>query len=352
MKTVLNIVNTPVNDRLMFLGPDLGIQRYDQFKYPKFFELWEKQENYRWRPNRIDLSKDRTDYEKLNDTERFIFESNIKWQTMTDSMLSRSIHKISERVTNPELELCMGTWSSMENMHSFSYTHIFKNITKDCTAFFDSILDNEEITQRAKEISQSYDNLLGTVDDLKTKIFHSVISTNITEGVSFYTSFICSFFFGYKGLMEGSAKIIGEIARDENLHLAITQTIIKNWKQREEEGFQDILRENEELIYEMFDLSVTNEKRWANYLFSRGSLMGLNSAILSQYIEWLANTRLTSLGYKKLYEQKKNPVSGWSTRYFDSSSVQIAPQESELESYLVGGADTSINDSDFDNIVL
>jgi len=352
MKTVLNKKNVPVNERIMFLGPDLSLQRYDQYKYPRFFELFEQQENFRWRPQRIDLSKDRTDFEKLNETERFIFESNIRWQTMTDSMLSRSIHKISEHITNPELEICVGTWASMEMMHSFSYTHIFKNVTKNATAFFDSILENEEIVKRANEISSSYDTLLGEPSNLKEKIFHAIVSTNITEGVAFYTSFLCSFFFGYKGLMEGSAKIIGEIARDENLHVAITQNIIKNWKTHPEEGFQDILKDNEDKIYEMFTLAVKHEKEWANYLFSKGSLLGLNADILHLYVEYLANTRLSALGYKKIFDNKSNPCSGWSTRYFDSSKVQVAPQESELESYLVGSANTSLKDEDFDDIVL
>lgn len=353
MKTVLNKTNVPVEDRIMFLGPDLSLQRYDQFKYPKFFELWEMQENYRWRPQRIDLSKDRLDFEKLSDTEKFIFESNIRWQTMTDSMLSRSIHEMSGYVTNPELELCMGTWASMEQMHSFSYTHIFKNVTKNATAFFDSILEDEEIVKRAEDISKSYDDLLTAKEsNIKQKIFNAVICTNITEGISFYTSFICSFFFGYKGLMEGSAKIIGEIARDENLHVAITQNIIKNWRNKEEEGFQQILEDNEQLVYDLFGLAVNNEKKWADYLFSKGSLLGLNVEILHNYIEWLANTRLVAIGYKKIFDQKKNPVSGWSSRYFDSSKVQVAPQESELESYLVGSANTILEDNDFNDIKL
>lgn len=352
MKTVLNKKNIPVSERLMFLGPDLSLQRYDQFKYPRFFELWESQENYRWRPQRIDLSKDRTDFEKLSEVEKFIFESNIRWQTMTDSMLSRSINHVSQYVTNPELELCMGTWASMEQMHSFSYTHIFKNVTKNATAFFDSILEDPEIVKRAVDISQAYDSLLGEENDIKEKIFNAVVCTNITEGVSFYTSFICSFYFGYKGLMEGSAKIIGEIARDENLHVAITTNIMKNWASHPEEGFQEILSKNEEKVYELYSLAVENEKSWANYLFSKGSLLGLNAEILHEYIEWLANTRLHSLGYKKIFPSKKNPVSGWSTRYFDSSKVQVAPQESELESYLTGGANTSITDADFNDISL
>jgi ribonucleoside-diphosphate reductase beta chain len=240
----------------------------------------------------------------------------------------------------------------MEQMHSFSYTHIFKNVTKNATAFFDSILDDKEIVGRANAISKAYDELLNDETDLKQRIFNSVICTNITEGVAFYTSFVCSFFFGYKGLMEGSAKIIGEIARDENLHVAITQNIIKNWKNHEEEGFQKVLADNEEKVYELYRLAVKNEKAWADYLFSRGSLLGLNTEVLHGYVEWLANTRLQAMGYKRIFNQKTNPVSGWSTRYFDSTSVQVAPQESELESYLVGSANTALNDSDLDNITL
>lgn len=350
MKTVLNKHNIPVQDRLMFLGTDLSLQRYDQYKYPIFFDIWEKQEDYRWRPTKYNLSKDRTDFEGMSDVERHVFESNIKWQTMTDSMLSRSIHKISEYVTNPELELCMGTWASMEMMHSFSYTHIIKNVTKNATEFFDSILQNPEIVKRAEAISKSYDDLLGSPSDIRDKILQAVICTNITEGVAFYTSFICSFYFGYKGTMEGSAKIIGEIARDENLHVLITTNIIKNWKQNANEGFQSLLDKNTDLVYELFKVAVKNEKEWASYLFSKGSLLGLNDDILHNYIEWLANTRLTSLGYKSIFPCKKNPVSGWSTRYFDSSKVQVAPQESELESYLIGSANTNLDCSDFGEI--
>jgi ribonucleotide reductase beta subunit family protein with ferritin-like domain len=351
MKTVLNRNNVPVEDRIMFLGPDLSLQRYDQFKYKKFFDLWEKQQDFHWRPHRIDLSKDRIDYERLTDVERFVFESNIRWQTMTDSMLSRSIHKMSEYVTNPELELCMGVWAAMEQIHSFSYTHIFKNVTKNATAFFDSILEDEAIVRRAEEISAAYDAMLGDPEDLKQKIFNAVVCTNITEGVSFYSSFLCSFYFGYKGMMEGSAKIISEIARDENVHIAITHQILKNWRTHKEEGFQEIVEAGEEKIYELFRLAVKNEKDWSTYLFSRGSLMGLNEEILHQFIEYIANTRLAALGMKRIFEHKKDPCP-WAKRYFNSTAVQVAPQESELESYLVGNANTTLSDEDFDDISL
>lgn len=352
MKTVLNNKNVDVKDRIMFLGEDLSLQRYDQFKYPKFFDLWQQQKSFFWMPERIELNQDRVDYEKLTDVERFVFNTNLRWQTMTDSLLSRSIHQMSEYVTNPELELCMGTWADMENVHSFSYTHILKNITKNATEFFDTILDDKMVAKRSDDIKSSYDQFFNENNDIKQVIFDSILATQATEGVSFYTSFICSFWFGKQGKMEGNAKIIGEIARDENLHQAITMNIIRYWKENSEEGFQEVLKKNESKIYDFYEMVVKQESEWAEYLFSKGSLMGLNEEVLKQYVEWIANNRLASMGYKKIFNTKNNPVSGWSDRYFDSSKIQVAPQETSVESYLVGSANTDISSEDWSKFSL
>ncbi len=353
MKTVLNTTNIDTSKQPMFLGNDLALQRYDKFKYPKFFDLWRKQEEFHWLPEEVSLTKDRNDYENLSDTERFIFNNNLMWQTMTDSMLSRSIHNIKNYVSNPELEICMTTWARFETIHSYSYTYILQNITKDATQFFDSILENKEIVKRATEISAAYNALLTDDDNnIKQKIFNAVLSTQITEGLAFYVSFACSFFFGYKGKMEGNSKIIGLIARDENLHAAITHNILKNWRENEEEGFQQILKDNEQKVYDMYGLAATNEKQWAEYLFSQGSLLGLNTEMLSGYVEWLANTRLRALGYNKIFDQPTNPIGGWLNSFNDSSKVQVAPQETEISSYKIGARDTEINESEFANFDL
>lgn len=336
----------------MFLGDGLGLQRYDKIKYQKFFDLWRKQEEFHWMPEEISLTKDRADYENLSDTEKFIFNSNLRWQTMTDSMLSRSIHQISNYVTNPELEICMATWARFECVHSYSYTWILQNITKDPSKFFDSILEDQEIVRRANQIKNSYDKLLGEPKDVKSKIFDAVISTQITEGLSFYISFACSLFFGYKGKMKGNSDIISLIQRDENLHQSITQNIIKYWRENREEGFQDIVLDNEQKIYDAYGLAVEHEKNWAEYLFSRGALLGLNKEMLGGYIEWLANNRLQSLGYKKIFDQKTNPISGWLDGFMDSSKTQVAPQESEIISYKIGARDTNINEEDLNDFTL
>ena len=351
MNTVLSITNQ--KDTKLFLGEPLSLQRYDNCKYPIFLDLWRRQKEFFWMPEEIKLDKDRSDYENLTDTERFVFNSNLRWQTMTDSMLSRSLHKISDYITNPELEACVSTHSDMEVTHSFSYFWILQNIQKNPSLFFDSILEDEEIVGRAKEIKEDYDKLLCDDDtDIKQKIFNAVLSTQITEGLAFYSSFACSFFFGFNGKMEGNAKIVKLISRDENVHVSITQNILKIWSDKKSEGFQDIVKSNKQKIYDTYGLAVENEKRWIKYLFSHGSLLGLNEDSLSSYVEWLANNRLTSLGYDKIFDQKNNPLKGWLSSYTDSQKVQIAAQEAEISSYRIGARDTSVDMNKFKNFEL
>lgn len=352
MKTVLNTSSVDILKQPMFLGEDLGIQRYDIIKYPKFFDLWRKQLEFFWVPEEYSLGKDRNDYEQLTEVEKFIFNSNIMWQTATDSYLQRSIQEIIKYVSLPELEICMTCWANYETIHSYSYTYILNNITKNATKFFDSILENKAIVARAKESSETFNKLLNSKGEIKQKIFDSVLATQITEGLSFYVSFACSFFFGYRGKMEGNAKVVGAVARDENLHTAITQNIMKYWRDNEEEGFQDIVKANEQKVYDVYALAVKNELLWAEYLFSKGSLLGLNFNVIKGYIEWLANNRLASMGYKKIFDSKVNPIAGWFDSYLDSSKVQQLPQEVQKSSYKIGGRNVEIKDSDFSSISL
>lgn len=352
MQTVLNKRNIDQLANPMFLGEDLALQRYDQQKYPKFYELYDQQLNFFWRPQEVSLLKDIGDYKNLSPEERFVFDSNLRFQTMTDSMLSRSIHLLMENVTNPELEICMNTWSFFETVHSNSYTYILQNVYPDATRFFDSILEDKEIVKRATEISSKYDELLGGATDIRQRIFDALIATQITEGLMFYTSFACSFYFGYRGKMEGNAKIIKFISRDENLHVAITQNILKYLAADPKEGFQEVVKKSESKVYEAYQMAVESEKRWADYLFSKGNLIGLTSESLKQYIEWLANNRLQAMGYKKLFPNAKtNPLAGWLDSYYDSKKLQVAPQETEISSY-VKGVDSNFKENAFDDFKL
>jgi ribonucleoside-diphosphate reductase beta chain len=213
-------------------------------------------------------------------------------------------------------------------------------------------LEDKEIVGRAQAISDSYDKLLGEPKNLKQKIFDCLISTNITEGLAFYTSFACSFYFGYKGKMVGNADIIKLIHRDEALHVSITQNIVKQLAENPGEGFQDIVKANKQKVLDMYGLAAENEKKWAAYLFSKGSLMGLNTDLLNGYIEWLANNRLTSLGYDKIFDAKKNPISGWLDSYLDNKRVQVAPQESEKTEYRIGSRNTEVDKAAFKKMEL
>jgi len=233
MKTVLNYKVLDPRKQPMFLGEQLGLQRYDRLKYPVFFKLAQSQEGFFWRAEEIPLSKDRQDYKALTDTERFVFDTNLKWQTATDSMLNRSITKMMEYVSLPELEACMSVWAFFEsNIHSRSYSHILKNIYPDESVFWDSILTDPEILKRMDSIKQSYDALFSDDDtDIRTKIFNAVVATNVTESVSFYVSFACSFYFGVRGKMEGNAKIIRLISRDEDCVDKYTEVLTPGgWK--------------------------------------------------------------------------------------------------------------------------
>ena len=352
MNTVLNLKNIDTTKEPIFLGESLSLQRYDRFKYPIFFQLFKDQEGFRWWPHEIDLQKDRADYKKLTDTERFIFDTNLRFQTLGDSMLSRSIHSLAEYVSNPELEACMNTWASIETIHSYSYSYLLNNVYSDATKFFDSIMEDKEILYRANLIRNNYDRILGDPKDIKQKIFDAVLATNVMEGLVFYISFACSFYFGYRGIMEGNAKIIRFISRDENLHVAITQNVMKILASEKDEGFQDVVKNSEQKVYEMYNQAVKDESQWADYLFQNGSLIGLTKESLIKYAKWIADNRLTSLGYKKIFNEPSNPLSGWLNSFMDSKKVQNAPQETNLSAYKISSRDTSINQKELEGIEL
>lgn len=339
MNSVLNISlnnSAEIKKQPLFLGENMGLQRYDILKYPIFDQLWRKQMEYIWVPEEIKLKEDRNKFENLTPIQEKVFKKNLSFQTMGDSMFSRSIELIKSHVTNTELEAAMSVWSMSEVIHSRSYSYVLNNISRNPNQFFDDILLDKEIVARAEKMRESFDALIGKPEndkDLKEKLFKSILNFQIAEGITFYVSFACSFWFGSQGMMTGNADIIRLIQRDEGQHQAITQNILSIWKNNKDEGFQDVLKENEQLIYDTFGLAVENEKKWAEYLFSEGSLIGLNEGILGKYSEWLANNRLRSLGYKKIFDTDFNPIGGWINQYVDSSKVQVAPQEREQTNY-------------------
>ena len=360
--TVFNTSQVDSKKQPMFFGNPLGIQRYDSYKYPVFEKLTTQQLGYFWRPEEVSLQKDRGDYQTLRPEQKHIFTSNLKYQIMLDSVQGRGPGMaFIPYCSLPELEACMTVWEFMEMIHSRSYTYIIKNIYSDPSEVFDTILSDNKILERASTVTGAYDDFINSAQqygssnawmfaqenagssredriELKRKLYRAIANVNILEGIRFYVSFACSFAFGELKLMEGSAKIISLIARDENQHLVITQNILNKWREGDDPEMQQIAREEEEWVKGAFDNCVNEEKRWAEYLFKDGSMIGLNDKLLHQYVEWIANRRMKAIGLKPLYDipAKNNPLP-WTEHWISSKGLQVAPQETEVESYVVGG---------------
>lgn len=352
MKTILNKkLNIDPTEQPLFLGEDLALQRYDKFKYPVFFDLYDNQMQFNWRPEEKELKKDRVDYDRLTDHEKFIFTSNLKYQTLMDSVIARGIGTLDGFISNLELEACCNEWKRFETLHSYSYTYIIKNVYANPSEVFDTILEDEAIMARANTVARDYDLLHHCKEDPKRQIYLTLISINILEAIRFYVSFACSFAFAENKKMIGNADIVKLIQRDENLHLQITQNLIKILKENKEEGFQDIIKEEESKAVEMFYEAVEEEKAWAKHLFKDGAILGLNEELLCQYIEYLATVRMKAIGLPCKYNVKKNPL-GWLRSWQDSGSVQEAPQEIEITRYKIGASENDIDDMDIDDLDL
>ena len=341
----------------LFLGKDLGVQRYDMVKYPVFRELDSKQMMNFWRPEEIELKKDRGDFKEMSDNEKFIFTSNLKYQTMLDSVICRGVPTLLEFVTNTELEACLMTWQFFEKIHSQSYSYIIQNVFADSSEVFGGIYEDKEIMKRANSAIRDYNNLMGMAcnttkpSELKKQIYMTVVSINILEAIRFYVSFICSFAFAENKKMVGNADIIKLIKRDEALHLANTQAILKILHKEESEGFVNTAKQCQDDAIAMFENAAKEEKEWASYLFKDGSIIGLNETVLHQYIDWLCMSRRKTIGLP--YDNVgKNPIAGWTQAWMQSESVQVAPQEHEITSYKIGASKNDLDDMDFGDMKL
>jgi ribonucleotide reductase beta subunit family protein with ferritin-like domain len=370
--TVFNANHVNLKKQPMFFGAPLGIQRYDSYKYPIFEKLTQQQLGYFWRPEEVSLQKDRADYAQLRPEQKHIYTANLKYQIMLDSIQGRGPGMaFIPYCSLPELEGAMTVWEMMEMIHSRSYTYIIKNVYSDPTEVFDTILDDANIMDRAKSVTEAYDDFIqaaqqyGNSNDwqhaqegvyyaeeqlyeLKRKLYKAVVNVNILEGIRFYVSFACSFAFGELKIMEGSAKIISLIARDESQHLVLTQNIINKWKDGDDPDILKIAKEEEQWTIEQFKKTVDEEKRWAEYLFKDGSIIGLNEKLLSSYVEFIANRRMRAIGLKPVFDtpMSNNPLP-WTQHWLSSKGLQVAPQETEVESYVIGGIKQDVKKDTF-----
>ena len=361
-------------ESLMFLDPNGGvdIQRYDTLKYKQFDKLTDKQLGFFWRPEEVDVLRDAADFKQLTEHEKHIFTSNLKRQILLDSVQGRApADSFNPLVSLPELENWVTTWTFNETIHSRSYTHIIRNVYSNPSIIFDQMMDIKEIVDCAGDISKHYDdliemgmwyNLLGegthqitsnrearnvtvNVYELKKLIWKAMMSVNILEGVRFYVSFACSWAFAELKKMEGNAKIIKLICRDENVHLGSTQTLLKLMP-KDDPDFAKIQKETEAEMVQLFVDAVDQEKAWADYLFKDGSMIGLNAQLLHEYVEWTANKRMTAVGLPSPYKGGSNPLP-WTQKWIAGAEVQVAPQETEISSYVIGGTKQDVNGSTF-----
>jgi ribonucleoside-diphosphate reductase beta chain len=353
-KSIINLTNNvDFTKEPLFFGEGLNIQRYDKFRYNNIFGFFKQQIGFFWRPEEIAIgSKERTDFDSLTDHQKFIFTKNLGYQILLDSVQSRGIANLLEHCSNPEVEAFAKSWEFFETIHSYSYTYIIKNVYPNPSDIFDNILTDPEIIKRTTSVTKYYDDLIESIPDesidaKKKKLYLTLMSINILEGVRFYVSFACSYAFAQNKKMEGNAKIISMINRDENLHLGFTQFILKVMRTEPTEGFQHIVKECEPIVIKMFEDAAKEEMEWAEYLFKDGSMLGLNYEILCGYMKWLTNSRMKAVGLEPIFPKATNPIS-WIKNWTESGNVQNAPQETEIESYVIGSFDNDMDSADFD----
>ena len=354
-KTVFNRNEVDFTKQPMFFGEDQNTQRYDQFRYPEMDKLNQRMLGYFWRPEEISLQKDRADYQTFRPEQKHIFTANLKYQTLLDSVQGRGpCLSFLPYCSIPELEGCIITWDFMETIHSRSYTYIMKNVYADPSEVFDTILNDEEIVKRAISVTENYDRFSemaqnyfvkgeGDLNEVKRQLYLAMVNVNILEGLRFYVSFACTFAFGELKLMEGSAKIISFIARDEATHLNLSTQIIKNWHNNDGE-MKKIADSCKDKVIEMYKLCVEEEKAWAKHLMKDGSIIGLNEKLLGDYVEFVANKRVKAIGFDPIFDRplNANPLP-WTQHWLSSAGLQVAPQETEVESYIIGGVKQDVD---------
>ena len=360
-KTVFNRKKVDFTKQYMFFGEDQNTQRYDVFRYPEYDKLNQTMLGYFWRPEEVSLQKDRGDYQEFRDEQKHIFTANLKYQTLLDSVQGRGpCLSFLPYCSSPELEGCIIAWDFFETIHSRSYTHIVKNVYPNPSEVFDTILDDDKIIERAISVTKHYDEFneianqyfqhgKGNLYEVKKSLYKAMMTVNILEGLRFYVSFACTFAFGELKLMEGSAKIISLIARDEATHLNLSTHILKHWAKGDDDpDFVKIAKECEEEVYDLWRNCVNEEKAWADYLFTKGSIVGLNANLLHAYVEFIANKRLKALGLKTIYDRplNQNPLP-WTQHWLSSAGLQVAPQETEVESYIIGGVKQDVEEDTF-----
>ncbi|CAL9989903.1 ribonucleoside diphosphate reductase small subuni t [Vibrio phage D479] len=362
----MTVFNTKVVDHLdqpLFFGESPNVARFETSVHNVFEDLTEKQLSFFWRPEEVDLSQDAIDFSKLPEHSQNVFTSNLKYQSLLDSVQGRGPNlALLPIVSDVSFENWIETWSFSETIHSRSYTHIMRNVYSDPSAIFDEIMLDERIMDRAVSVTQYYDDLIEAVDMFKAmkqlgcaaetiktqltivkeKLYLCMHAVNALEAIRFYVSFAFTFNFAEQGVMEGNAKIMKLIARDEQLHLKGTQQILQMWHNgKDDPEMLEISRRLRPQATQLFLDVVNQEKDWGASLLADGSVPGITVRSIHQYVEYLADSRMRSVSLDSPFERRKHPFP-WMRKWLNSDSVQTAAQEAELSSYLVGQIDSTV----------
>jgi ribonucleoside-diphosphate reductase beta chain len=369
-------------DTRLFLGNNVSNRNIQTFHDPKYPWILEAAEEMRaignWSKNEIDLSKEKKDFDSLTEAGRHIFEKGLKFAIALDSCAGRGpleLFNNSGISNNPEWELYLTNHQNNELLHSESYTEMVRAIFNNVDEFIDSIIQDVFVQNRADSILYEFSDATTTLDiyaanntikkffandavdieeitndQLKRAIYKSAMVLNMFEGIRFFATFVTAWSFSEQPvkLFAGSSNIFKLIARDEMIHLDVFQKVLKMLRTDESEGFVGIVQDMEEEMYDLFKVAYTEEMSWVDHLFSKGSpLIGMNAAILKDYMEYIFAVRMTNIGMdptKLGLALKTNPLP-WVDNYLDSSHIKSAPQEIESVNY-VAAIDSSL-DEDF-----
>ncbi|QWT76816.1 ribonucleotide reductase of class Ia (aerobic), beta subunit [Escherichia phage vB_EcoM-UFV05] len=382
MSTVFNTNPVDVLKEPMFFGSGLGIARYDIQRHRVFEELTEKSLSFFWRPEEVNLMMDAAQFNKLPQYQQNIFTNNLKYQSLLDSIQGRAPSAVlMSLISDPSLDTWVATWTFSETIHSRSYTHIMRNLYTDPSKVFDEIVLDEAIMKRAESIGRYYDDVLtktrywenakadieyqkeinadeDVIEDaiehetywkreLMKSLYLCLHVINALEAIRFYVSFACTFnFHKNMEIMEGNAKIMKFIARDEQLHLKGTQYIIRQLQLGTDgDEWVKIAQECEQEAVDIFMEVNRQEKDWAVHLFKDGDVPGLNTNSMWSFIDYLTVSRMKQCGLPCPITDApvKHPYP-WIREYLNSDNVQSAPQEVELSSYLVAQIDNDVDD--------
>lgn len=346
-------LSTPSNylNRKMFLDPagPVTVQRFEEFKYKRINDFETTARGFFWTPEEISLTKDPTDFKESSDAVKHIFTSNLLRQTALDSLQGRGPSQIFTPVVSlPELEALMFNWSFFEsNIHSRSYSHIIRNIYNVPKDVFNSIHDTGEIIDMASSVGEYYDALHrlncfyeinpSTVDEKEhiKAIWLALNASYALEAFRFMVSFATSLAMVENKIFIGNGNVISLILQDEVLHKEWTAWII-NQVVKEDPRFARAKVECEAEVYQIYTDVIREEKEWADYLFQKGPVIGLNSAILKDFVDYTAASALKDIGIKYLQSAPKSTPIPWFNKHLNVSNKQAALQETESTNYVIG----------------